>query len=111
MIKTLRGDVASRLGLVAHPDQDARCVRRAFQGGINFFFFYGPGYPRFIGQVALLLRKHRESMIVATGSGARSHKSLTAVRRKMIAALGNDLIDVFFAEYVEAAGDADAIFG
>ena len=111
MITNLRGDSASPLGLAACPKQDARCVRHAFKGGVNFFFFYGPGYGPFLKELAALIRKNRQEAILATGSGARTSRSLLAVRRKLLAALDVKLIDVFFAEYVNESDDPDLIFG
>jgi aryl-alcohol dehydrogenase-like predicted oxidoreductase len=110
-ITTAGGDLASVLGLAAYPNQDPRCVRQAFHGGINYFFFYGPGYQPFIRQLALVLRKHRDKVIVATGSGARKSRSLDAVRRKILAALATPSIDVFFAEYIHSGDDPEVIFG
>ena len=111
MITSLSGDRASRLGLAANPKQDPRCVRKAFQGGINFFFFYGPGYPQFIHELASLIHRQREAIILATGSGARRNRSLVRVRRKLLAALGAQTIDLFFAEYVNASDDEELVFG
>src|SRR5262249_38068804 len=51
-LTTLDGTPASCLGLAAGPKQDPRCVRRAFAGGINYFFFYGPGHTSFIEELA-----------------------------------------------------------
>src|SRR4051794_29538174 len=50
------GTPASCLGLAAAPEQDPRCGRRAFAGGINYFFFYGPGNTSFIEELANLVR-------------------------------------------------------
>jgi aryl-alcohol dehydrogenase-like predicted oxidoreductase len=111
MITDLCGNSASSLGLAAAPRQDPRCVRRAFRSGINFFFFYGPGYEPFLEQLALLVRTQRERVIVATGSGGRKRGSLSAARRRIVAALGTELIDVFFAEYVTASDNPKQIFG
>ena len=111
MITSLRGVPASCLGLAAHPEQDPRCVRRAFDGGINYFFFYGPGNGPFIKGLVPLIRKRREEVIVATGSGGRQRSSLLTARRKILAALGAEMIDVFFAEYVNASDDPEAVFG
>jgi aryl-alcohol dehydrogenase-like predicted oxidoreductase len=110
-IASVAGIPASRLALAAHPEQDPRCIQRAFQAGVNFFFFYGPGHARFIAGLAPLVRKHRQEIIVATGSGGRQRRSLLAARRKIVAALGAETIDVFFAEYVNPADDDRTIFG
>src|SRR5205814_5797162 len=93
------------------PKQDPRCVRRAFAGGINYFFFYGPGNTMFIEELAALVARKREHIIVATGSGSRRVAGLRAARRKLTALLGTALIDVFFIEYVHPGDDPDVIFG
>jgi len=86
-------------------------MRRAFDARINYFFFYGPGYGPFIHELAVLMRKNRDSIIVASGTGARRPRSLEAARRKIVAASGTELIDVFFAEYVNPDDDPELIFG
>jgi aryl-alcohol dehydrogenase-like predicted oxidoreductase len=110
-LTTLDGTPASCLGLAAGPKQDPRCVRRAVAGGINYFFFYGPGHTSFIEELAALLTRAREQMIVATGSGSRRLAGLRAARRKLSALLGIGLIDVFFIEYVHPGDDPEVMFG
>ncbi len=110
-LTTLQGAPASCLGLAAGPKQDPRCVGRAFAGGINYFFFYGPGNISFIKAVAALARRNREQIIVATGSGSRRVAGLRAARRKLTALLGIDVIDVFFIEYVHPGDDPEVMFG
>ncbi len=61
MITSLAGELASRLGLAAHPGQHLGCVGLACKGGINFFFFYGPS-PGAFGEV----------LAPSSASGARS---------------------------------------
>jgi hypothetical protein len=34
-------------------------IRRAFDGGINYFFFYGPGSDEFIAELAALAPQRR----------------------------------------------------
>src|ERR1700751_1799744 len=94
-LTTLDGTPASCLGLAAGPKQDPRCVRRAFAGGINYFFFYGPGHTSYIEELAALVPRKREQIIVATGSGSRRVAGLRAARRKLAAVLGIGVIDVF----------------
>src|SRR5947199_10721138 len=84
-LTTLDGTPASCLGLAAGPKQDPRCVRRAFAGGINYFFFYGPGNSPFTQELAALVPRQREQIILATGSGSRRIAGLRAARRKLIA--------------------------
>jgi aryl-alcohol dehydrogenase-like predicted oxidoreductase len=110
-LTTLDGAPASCLGLAAGPKQDPQCVRRAFAGAINYFFFYGPGNRSFIEELASLVRRKREQIIVATGSGSRRAAGLRAARRKLTALLGIELIDVFFIEYVHPGDDPDLMFG
>jgi aryl-alcohol dehydrogenase-like predicted oxidoreductase len=110
MISTVRGARVSKLGLAAHPNQDLNCVRYAFEAGINFFFFYGPGNTTFIRELRLLAR-HRDDVVIASGSGARTNRGLHTARRKILSALGMELIDIFFAEYVNPGDDPEVIFG
>jgi aryl-alcohol dehydrogenase-like predicted oxidoreductase len=110
-LTTLDGTPASCLGLAARPMQDPRCVRQAFAAGINYFFFYGPGHKSFIEELASLLARKREQIIVATGSGSRRVAGLRAARRRVTALLGTGQIDVFFIEYVHPGDNLDVIFG
>jgi aryl-alcohol dehydrogenase-like predicted oxidoreductase len=111
MIKTVRGQLASVLGLAAHPDQDPACIARAFTDGINFFFFYGPGHKEFVDGLRPLLIKRRDDMILASGSGSRKPSGLKTARRKILQAVGVEVLDIFFAEYINPGDDAQAIFG
>jgi aryl-alcohol dehydrogenase-like predicted oxidoreductase len=110
-LSTLAGASASCLGLAAGPKQDRRCVRRAFAGGINYFFFYGPGNTAFTEELAALIPRKREQIIIATGSGSRRIAGLRAARRKLTALLGIEVLDVFFIEYVHPGDDPDVMFG
>jgi aryl-alcohol dehydrogenase-like predicted oxidoreductase len=110
-LTALDGTATSRLGLAAGPKQDRQCVRRAFAGGINYFFFYGPGHTSFIEELMALLRRQREQIIVATGSGSRRIEGLRAARRKLTALLAIELIDIFFIEYVHPGDNLDGMFG
>jgi aryl-alcohol dehydrogenase-like predicted oxidoreductase len=110
-LTTLDGTPASCLGLAAGPNQDPRCVRRAFAAGINYFFFYGPGSTSFIKELAALVRRKREQIIVATGGGSRRGEGLRASRRKLAALVGVETIDVFFIEYVHPGDNPEVMFG
>jgi aryl-alcohol dehydrogenase-like predicted oxidoreductase len=110
-LTSLDGNPASCLGLAAGPKQDPRCVRRAFTGGINYFFFYGPGHTSFIEELAALVQRQREQIIVATGSGSRRIERLRAARRKLTTLLDIKMIDVFFIEYVHPGDNPEVIFG
>jgi aryl-alcohol dehydrogenase-like predicted oxidoreductase len=109
-IFTTHGARVTRLGLAAHPSQNPKCVRHAFDAGINYFFFYGPGNTTFVRELKRLA-PHRDEFIIATGSGSRTKRGLQTVRRKILSALGMEQIDTFFAEYVNPADDPDVVFG
>jgi aryl-alcohol dehydrogenase-like predicted oxidoreductase len=111
MITSLAGESASSLGLAAHPEQEPRCVPQARSRGVNFFFFYGPSPGRFGEALAPLVRKRREELLVASGSGSRKRGTLLAARRKILDGLGIEMLDVFFAEYINPNDDPAAIFG
>jgi aryl-alcohol dehydrogenase-like predicted oxidoreductase len=110
-LTTLDGTPARCLGLAAGPKQDPQCVRRAFAGGINYFFFYGPGHTSFIQELASLAPQKREQILVATGSGSRRIAGLRTARRKLAALLRIEVIDVFFIEYVHPGDNPEVMFG
>jgi aryl-alcohol dehydrogenase-like predicted oxidoreductase len=110
-LSTISGRPTSLLGLAAYPQQDPRCVRRAFESGINFFFFYGPGQKDFVDGLAGLVQQQRDELIIASGSGARTSSGLRAARRNILAAVGADTIDIFFAEYIHPGDSEAAVFG
>jgi aryl-alcohol dehydrogenase-like predicted oxidoreductase len=99
------------LGLAAHPDQDPRCIKHAFRSGINYFFFYGPGHKEFVQGLRPLVRSRRTEIILASGSGARRAVSLRAAKRRILAAIASEILDIFFAEYINPGDDEDTIFG
>jgi aryl-alcohol dehydrogenase-like predicted oxidoreductase len=102
---------ASTLGLAADPDQDPNCIGRAFKAGINYFFFYSPGSKLFIRALKPLIKEHRDEIILASGSGSRTASGLRAVRRKIASAVGTDVLDIFFAEYIHPGDNQVAVFG
>jgi len=111
MIATIRGIPASSLGLAAHPAQDPQCVRRAFESGINYFFFYSAGEKRFVDALKPLVQRSRDEVIVASGSGSRTIRGLRAARGKTFASVGAETLDVFFAEYINPDDGTNTIFG
>lgn len=110
-ITSLNGAPASSLGLGAYEGQDSACVPRAYEGGINYFFFYGLNQGDFVGRLKPLILDHREELIVASGSGARTRRGLVSVRQKILKAAGLEMLDVFFAEYINPDDDREQIFG
>jgi aryl-alcohol dehydrogenase-like predicted oxidoreductase len=111
MISTESGKPASVLGLAAHAEPSSGCIERAFEAGINYFFFYGPGHKEFVAELRPLAQSRRDKVILATGSGARTASGLKTARRKILAAVGLETIDIFFAEYINPGDDVNSIFG
>ncbi len=110
-IITINGKPASVLGLAAHAEPSPGCIARAFDAGINYFFFYGPGHREFVADLKPLAQSRRDDTILASGSGARTTSGLKMARRKILAAVGLGTIDIFFAEYINPGDDVDSIFG
>jgi aryl-alcohol dehydrogenase-like predicted oxidoreductase len=111
LIVTASGEPASILGLAAHPEQDPQCIPRAFERGINLFFFYGPGHKLFANELTALARRRRDDIIIGSGSGSRKASGLRTARRKILAAIGTETVDIFFAEYINPGDNVDAVFG
>ncbi len=84
---------------------------RAAEGGVNYFFFYGPDPGEFGAALAPVLRKRRDEIIVASGSGSRKPATLKSARRKILAGLAIETLDIFFAEYVHPGDNTASIFG
>jgi aryl-alcohol dehydrogenase-like predicted oxidoreductase len=103
--------MASVLGLAAHPEQDPKCVRRAFESGINYFFFYGPSAKLYIEALKPLVKEHRDEIILASGSGSRTAGGLRTARRKLATLVGHDVLDIFFAEYIHPGDKTATVFG
>ena len=110
-LTTIGGDPARPLGLAAYPDQRSECVKVAHRGGVNFFFFYSLSHESLIEGLRPLLRRSREDVIVATGSGLRTRQGLERARRAICRTFGVETLDVFFAEYVSPADDTAKVFG
>jgi aryl-alcohol dehydrogenase-like predicted oxidoreductase len=110
-ITSLAGDRATPLGLAGRPEQDLVCVAKTAERGINYFFFYGPEPGEFGNALVPILQTRREAIIVATGSGSRKPATLQSARRKILAGLGIETLDIFFAEYIHPGEDTEAVFG
>ncbi|MEE2637286.1 MAG: aldo/keto reductase [Acidobacteriota bacterium] len=111
MLRTIDGEPARPLGLAAHPGQTSRCVYAAFDSGVNYFFFYGPSGRSVIDGLNGLVKEHRPEVLIGCGSGARRADGLERVRHRLSRAVGADVLDVFFAEYLNPADDRSTLFG
>ena len=111
MIATSNGTSARPLGLAAYPGQSERCVKTAFDAGVNLFFFYGPSHTSVIHGLRRLTQRSRDDVIIACGSGSRRTSGLDRVRRQFARELGTSVIDLFFAEYLNPSDDLGVVFG
>jgi len=111
MLKTMDGAPARPLGLAAHPGQTSRCVDMAFDSGVNYYFFYGPSGKGVIDGLNSLVKKHRAEVLIGCGSGSRRADGLEQVRHRLSRAVGADVLDVFFAEYLNPDDDRGTVFG
>jgi aryl-alcohol dehydrogenase-like predicted oxidoreductase len=109
-ISTIANMPAGSLGLAAYPEQNSACVGRAFESGINFFFFYSPGQKHFVKSLQRLVATHRNELIVASGSGSRTTSGLRAARHRIASIVGVEVLDIFFAEYINPNDHPAAIF-
>ncbi len=107
----MSGMAAAPLALAAYPGQSNSCVRLAQSAGVNFFFFYSISQASLIDPLGPLLRRSRDDIILATGSGSRRGAGLERVRRSLCRRVGVETLDVFFAEYLSGADDPPTIFG
>lgn len=108
-VTTIDGSRLSSLGLSGNPDMATDCVTAAAEAGINWFFFYDTTYTSLIEGLAPLLQTERNRLFVATGSESRSRRVLERYLDEVCLRLGVDVIDLFFAEYVNPKDDINAL--
>lgn len=106
---TLSNSPASILGLAANQSQHKEMVENAYQGGINYFFFYNLGFENFLSGLKPLLTNQREEILVATGNESRNIKELEQYLDSVRHRLNLDLVDLFLLEYVSPADDLSQI--
>ena len=81
------------------------------RGGVNFFFFYHLSRGNWAAALAEAASTARARMLIATGSGSRRPEELRRSLARYLDALGADVIDVFFIEYVHPGEDPELVHG
>jgi aryl-alcohol dehydrogenase-like predicted oxidoreductase len=109
-ISTIDGEPARTLGLAAYPEQDPQCIWLAHEAGINYFFFYDLSHDSYVTELKRLQLERRSHLILAAGSESRSTNGLRTALQQYLSALGTEMIDVFFVEYVHPGDDLAALF-
>ncbi len=110
-ITTLLNQPVQPLGLAGNPNMEEGCVIKAYDAGINYFFFYNQSYPILIGELKSLLADNRESIVVATGSESRNPKTLRTYLDQIRRQLEVEAVDVFYAEYVAPGDNMSTLLG
>jgi aryl-alcohol dehydrogenase-like predicted oxidoreductase len=110
-LTTLGGAALTGLALGAREDGYPAGVARALRGGVNFFFLYQLGAGRWAAALRDVLHPQRDDVAIGAGSGSRRPAGLRTALARYRDALGAEVIDVFFAEYVHPGDDLDAVFG
>lgn len=108
-IQTIQGNAASLIGLTGQEPMESGCVELAWQAGVNYFFSYGVGDSPIVNDLKPLLRQHRESVIVATGSEKREISHWRQYIEQVQQTFDIDTIDILFAEYVSPADDWEQV--
>jgi len=108
---TCQGQAVSYLGLAGNPSMESRCVDRAFEAGISYFFFYNLSFQPLIAGLNRLCKDHRDEVFVATGTEGRDeaemHRYFESAKRR----LDTEFVDLFFAQYVAPSEDWDDVVG
>lgn len=111
-IQTIRGKPASILGLAEQGSLESGCVDLAWQAGINYFFAYGMSSDSpLLRDLRPLLKQHRESVIVATGSEQREIPQWQAYLEQVRQTLAIETVDILFVEYVSPTDDWQQVQG
>jgi len=104
-LETLKGQPASILGLGGHQAMDSSCVALAFEAGVNYFFFYDLSHKKLLNGLKPIVATEREQVLVATGNGNRNLGRLEQYLDQVRRYLDVDVVDVFFAEYINPSDD------
>ncbi len=109
-LTTISNTPVSILGLAGNRAMDARCLKKAFAAGINYFFFYElSAIENLVDELKILLADKRQDILVATGSESRNFQQLQQYLDSVRSYLDLDVIDVFLLEYVSPADDLTQI--
>ncbi|MBD3886533.1 aldo/keto reductase [Phormidium tenue FACHB-886] len=109
MIETRQGKPASRLGFASQYTQEATCIPAAFEAGINYFFDYQLPKESLQAELKSLLVAHRDAIVYTFGSESRQIHTLRQQLDEIRQHLNLDYVDIFFAEYLSPADDADEL--
>ena len=108
-LTTLEGNPPSILGLGASLKTDAAIVNKAFNSGINYFFFYNFNYQSFLDGLKPILATQREKVLVTSGSTQRDINILRQYLEQIRQYLNIDVVDVFFTEYISPEDDMNQV--
>ncbi len=108
-ITTLDGTPVTILGLGNHPQMDSNCVPIAWEAGINYFFFYNLTDTNLLDELKSLLSRHREKLVVTTGTSARSLTGLRKYLEQVRCQLDTEVVDIFFAEYISPSDHLEQV--
>ena len=84
---------------------DNSCAALAFEAGVNYFFFYDLSHENLLKGLKPIVASQREQVLVATGSSDRNVGRLQQYLDRVRRYLDIDVVDVFFAEYVNPSDD------
>jgi len=108
-IVTIDGRPVSILGLAGNQKIEQDCVSKAFNAGINYFFFYNQNVLNLLDGLKPLLAARRTEIVVATGSESRDISSIRQYIDSVRRNLNIDLLDVFKVEYVSPTDELSQV--
>lgn len=88
---------------------ESRCVHIAYTAGINTFFFYNLSFDAIISGLRHLSKKHRQSILIATGAETRDPGGLQKYFDAVCRRLDVDTIDIFLAEYASPEENVETV--
>ena len=103
------GQPVQPLGLGGTSQTRPQWADRAYRHGIDYFFFYSQSFSGMVEGVKSVCRRHRDGVVVATGSESRDIKSLRRSCEEALSALATPFIDIFYLEYVSPEDSDTAV--
>lgn len=100
----------SRMGLAGGYLSQEKVVARAFDQGVNYFY-WDPRWGAMTQGLRSVMPGKRDQMVIAAGSSLRTAPGVRHDLESSLKSLGTDYLDVFHIHYLKSQDEAAKIFG
>lgn len=100
----------SRMGLAGAYGVPQEATVRAYERGVNYFF-WAPNYDGMTRALQALIPQERRHLVITSGTSHRDSDGLRQDLEESLRLLSTDYIDVFHLYYIQTPQEIDQIFG